>query len=129
MLMSIKSVSFNFPGLFCCAIFLTDDKLCCDMAKDIGNVTCGKLSIDSNKQLSKRCRVIFWKCCRRLHGIKGNLILSFITVFTDQKTNCVLNNKWEDTTLGKIFICLEDNEVRSPDRQPNVFPTGRPTQS
>ena len=50
----------------------TEYKICCNMGKDNGNVTCGKLSIDSNRQLSKRCRMAFWKCCKDLYGIQGN---------------------------------------------------------
>ena len=60
---------------FCWSVYvigLTEDKICCDMAKDNGNVSCGKLSVDSNKGLSSRCRMSFWKCCMALYGAKGN---------------------------------------------------------
>jgi len=50
-------------------------KICCNMGKNNGNVTCGKLSIDSNRQLSKRCRMAFWKCCKDLYGIQDGALL------------------------------------------------------
>ena len=56
----------------CQCFVLTDDKICCDMAKDNGDVSCVKLSIDGSKGLDKRCRLEFWRCCTALYGKKGN---------------------------------------------------------
>ncbi|CAH3019175.1 unnamed protein product [Porites evermanni] len=52
-----------------------EDTICCDMAKDNGNVSCGKLSVDSNKGLSTRCRMSFWNCCMALYGAKDTALL------------------------------------------------------
>ena len=58
--------------LTCCVVNLTEEKICCDMAKDTENVTCVRLAFDSNKDLSYRCKNAFWKCCIKLHGEEGN---------------------------------------------------------
>lgn len=58
--------------LTCCVVNSTEEKICCDMARDTENVTCVRLAFDSNKDLSYRCRNAFWKCCIKLHGEEGN---------------------------------------------------------
>ena len=96
----------------------TEDKICCDMGKQSGNVTCGKLSIDSNRQLSRRCRLKFWQCCKALHGMKGMLFYTdriqwFLIPFPNVSTPNILLFKIMRCPKLSSFNCQLSARVRN----------------
>lgn len=47
-----------------------DDKVCCEFGRNIGNETCVKQFLDTNRGLSTICRRKAWECCTEKHGLE-----------------------------------------------------------